>query len=75
MDISINMYWFCNRYGNSLYDWADKPDQKKQSEIDEEERKEKLQEIDDPVELARQRQWDDWKDDHKRGEGNRHNMG
>ena len=63
------------RYGNSLYSWADNPDKKRQGDEDEEERKEKLAEDDDPIELERKRQWDDWKDDHKRGEGNRHNMG
>jgi immunoglobulin-binding protein 1 len=30
---------------------------------------------DDPEELERQRNFDEYKDDHKRGEGNRHNRG
>ncbi len=30
---------------------------------------------DDPEELARQRGFDEYKDEHKRGEGNRHNRG
>ena len=34
-----------------------------------------LEENDDPVELARKRNFDDYKDEHKRGEGNRHNKG
>jgi len=33
------------------------------------------EERDDEEELARKRAKDDWKDDHRRGEGNRHNMG
>jgi immunoglobulin-binding protein 1 len=37
--------------------------------------KDEKEERDDPEELARKRQWDDWKDDHRRGEGNRKNMG
>lgn len=35
--------------------------------------KERLEELDDEEELKKQREWDDWKDDHKRGEGNRFN--
>ena len=37
--------------------------------------KEILEENDDPEELARKRNFDDYKDEHKRGEGNRHNKG
>jgi len=33
------------------------------------------EENDDPEELARKRNFDEYKDDHKRGEGNRHNKG
>ncbi|KAI2800912.1 hypothetical protein RDWZM_003997 [Blomia tropicalis] len=62
-------------YGNSLYDWADNPEKKKQMDISEEEQKEILIEKDDPNELEKKRQWDDWKDTHRRGEGNRYNMG
>lgn len=62
-------------YGNSLYDWANDPEKKVAEEVSEEERKERLEEADDPVELARRRRMDDWKDEHRRGEGNRHNMG
>ena len=62
-------------YGNSLYNWANDPDNKKQLDASEEERKDLLVEKDDATELARKRTWDSWKDDHRRGEGNRHNMG
>lgn len=31
------------------------------------------EEIDDPENLARNRAMDDYKDDHRRGDGNRHN--
>lgn len=35
--------------------------------------KEEKAEVDDEEQLMRQRAMDDWKDDHRRGEGNRHN--
>nr|XP_061792584.1 immunoglobulin-binding protein 1 [Nerophis lumbriciformis] len=41
----------------------------------EEEEKEKLAENDDEEALMKARKWDDWKDDHRRGYGNRQNMG
>ncbi len=37
--------------------------------------KEKQIELDDAEKLAQARQFDEWKDDHRRGYGNRHNMG
>lgn len=37
--------------------------------------KEELEEKDDEQELARKRAWDEYKDEHRRGEGNRHNKG
>ncbi|XP_028160922.1 immunoglobulin-binding protein 1b [Ostrinia furnacalis] len=49
--------------------------QNTETDGDEEERirKERLVEEDDPEELARQRGMDEYKDDHRRGWGNRHN--
>ncbi|CAJ1058410.1 LOW QUALITY PROTEIN: immunoglobulin-binding protein 1 [Xyrichtys novacula] len=41
----------------------------------EEEEKEKLAEKDDPESLMKARNWDDYKDSHRRGYGNRQNMG
>ncbi|XP_019737211.1 immunoglobulin-binding protein 1 [Hippocampus comes] len=41
----------------------------------EEEEKEKQAENDDEDALMKARKWDDWKDDHRRGYGNRQNMG
>ncbi|XP_047441305.1 immunoglobulin-binding protein 1 [Mugil cephalus] len=41
----------------------------------EEEEKEKKVENDDEEALVKARTWDDWKDTHPRGYGNRHNMG
>ncbi|XP_067454558.1 immunoglobulin-binding protein 1 [Thunnus thynnus] len=41
----------------------------------EEEEKEKKAENDDEESLLKARNWDDWKDTHRRGYGNRHNMG
>lgn len=40
-----------------------------------EEEKEKKAENDDELSLLKARNWDDWKDSHPRGYGNRHNMG
>lgn len=40
-----------------------------------EEEKEKQQENDNEESLQKARDWDDWKDTHPRGYGNRHNMG
>ena len=37
--------------------------------------KERKAELDQEDQLTRARQFDDWKDDHRRGYGNRHNMG
>ncbi len=36
---------------------------------------EEKEERDDEIELARKRGFDEYKDEHRRGEGNRHNMG
>uniref|UniRef100_A0A8C5NA84 Immunoglobulin (CD79A) binding protein 1 n=1 Tax=Gouania willdenowi TaxID=441366 RepID=A0A8C5NA84_GOUWI len=41
----------------------------------EEEEKERKCENDDEESLTKARNWDDWKDNHPRGYGNRHNMG
>lgn len=41
----------------------------------EESEKERKAELDEEEQLSRARQFDDWKDDHRRGYGNRHNMG
>lgn len=41
----------------------------------EEEEKEKKAENDDEESLLKARNWDDWKDTHRKGYGNRHNMG
>ncbi|KAK2903780.1 immunoglobulin-binding protein 1 [Channa argus] len=41
----------------------------------EEEEKERQAENDDEESLQKARNWDDWKDDHRRGYGNRQNMG
>lgn len=41
----------------------------------EEQDKEKNAENDDEESLLRARNWDEWRDTHRRGYGNRHNMG
>lgn len=62
-------------YENSLYNYAQNPEKFREEEEENDETKERLTETDDPVHLTRTRAMDDWKDEHKRGEGNRHNMG
>ncbi|NXI26392.1 IGBP1 protein, partial [Sterrhoptilus dennistouni] len=42
---------------------------------DEELQKQETEEKDDEEALRKARDWDDWKDTHPRGYGNRHNMG
>ncbi|XP_022662509.1 immunoglobulin-binding protein 1b-like [Varroa destructor] len=61
--------------GHSLQRWAENPEANQQEIENEAAEKENKMEREDPEELARQRAWDDWKDEHRRGEGNRKNMG
>lgn len=56
---------------NSLQNMTEE-DEKAFEEKDEVEKEQKM-EADDPEALARARNMDEWKDDHRRGEGNRHN--
>lgn len=69
--------WFPkpNTNSGSLQDRAADPEADQRLEEEEAASKEALEENDDPDELARKRNFDDYKDDHKRGEGNRHNKG
>lgn len=59
----------------SLLDEAKNTEMAAQQAENEERDKEKKAEHDDDEQLARARQFDEWKDDHRRGYGNRHNMG
>ncbi|ESO94278.1 hypothetical protein LOTGIDRAFT_232515 [Lottia gigantea] len=59
--------------GHSLQDFARDPDKDKEELEKEASEKENLFESDDPVNLIRERNWDEWKDDHRRGWGNRKN--
>ncbi|KAK3097279.1 hypothetical protein FSP39_008305 [Pinctada imbricata] len=61
--------------GHSMQDWAANPEKDKEDREKEEEEKERKIEEDDPETLQKARNWDDWKDDHRRGWGNRQNMG
>lgn len=56
---------------NSLQNMTDE-EEKRLEEQDEVEKEQKM-EADDPEALARARGMDEWKDEHRRGEGNRHN--
>ncbi|XP_048728397.2 immunoglobulin-binding protein 1-like [Ostrea edulis] len=61
--------------GHSMQDWAKDPEKDKEAQEKEAEEKEQKIEQDDPEELQKTRAFDDWKDDHRRGWGNRKNMG
>ncbi|XP_003739576.1 immunoglobulin-binding protein 1 [Galendromus occidentalis] len=61
--------------GHSLQKWAEDPEANERALDGEAAEKEDKVTNDDPDELARMRSWDDWKDEHRRGEGNRKNMG
>uniref|UniRef100_A0A0B7AP58 Immunoglobulin-binding protein 1 n=1 Tax=Arion vulgaris TaxID=1028688 RepID=A0A0B7AP58_9EUPU len=61
--------------GHSLQNWAMDPDKDAEDRDREDAEKEHNVENDDPEALQRARAMDDWKDDHRRGEGNRYNKG
>jgi len=69
--------WFHAPRSNqgSLQDRAVDSEANGRLEEEEAAKKEELEENDDPDELARKRNFDEYKDEHKRGEGNRHNKG
>ncbi|XP_053214715.1 immunoglobulin-binding protein 1-like [Panonychus citri] len=58
---------------NSLMDWAQNPDIKKQQDEDDAAIKEKAEDEEDKEALIKARGWDEFKDDNKRGWGNRYN--
>ncbi|XP_064594894.1 immunoglobulin-binding protein 1-like [Liolophura sinensis] len=62
-------------HSESLQDWAMNPEKTAAAVEEEEVEKEEKIERDDPVTIIRERNWDEWKDDHRRGWGNRQNMG
>lgn len=59
----------------SLLDEAKDTELAAQAAENEDVDKERKLELDDEEQIARARQFDEWKDDHRRGYGNRHNMG
>ncbi|XP_059150330.1 immunoglobulin-binding protein 1-like [Physella acuta] len=61
--------------GHSLQEWARDPDKDALAREKEDAEKEEKVERDDEELLARARAMDDWKDEHRRGDGNRHNKG
>ncbi|CAG5120470.1 unnamed protein product [Candidula unifasciata] len=61
--------------GHSMQNWAQNPEQDALEIEKEDAEKELKAERDDEEALARARAMDDWKDDHRRGEGNRYNKG
>lgn len=76
-DQRVKEGWFPPGGGqtNALQDKAKNAELAALHKEEEERQLEEKEEQDDPEELARKRAWDDWKDDHRRGEGNRKNMG
>ena len=70
--------WFPQPGTGSLMDQAKLQDDRQAAEDHEEAERaaeEEKEEKDDADELARKRNFDEFKDEHKRGEGNRHNKG
>jgi len=61
--------------GHSMQNWAQDPDKDARDRDEEDAEKEKKIEEDDEENIARMRYMDEWKDDHRRGDGNRHNKG
>jgi len=61
-----------SQYANSLQQMED-PEVKRRAEEEDDKRREDTEEADDPDELARARAMDEFKDNHRRGWGNRHN--
>ncbi|CAL1536193.1 unnamed protein product [Lymnaea stagnalis] len=61
--------------GHSMQDWAMNPEKDAIEREKEDAEKEDKLEREDPELLARARAMDEWKDDHRRGDGNRHNKG
>uniref|UniRef100_A0A131XFH9 Putative tap42-like family n=1 Tax=Hyalomma excavatum TaxID=257692 RepID=A0A131XFH9_9ACAR len=59
----------------SLQDWAADPEKASRELEEEEAQKEQLTEADDQAALDYKRAMDDWKDENRRGSGNRKNMG
>lgn len=62
-------------YANSLQRYAERPDLRREQEEASDEEHDRKEELDDQEELAKKRQWDEFKDENPRGSGNRHNMG
>lgn len=67
--------WAPPSKGNSLMDRAVLPEEEAAKVEDEERQKEEAVERDDLEVLTKARGFDDYKDEHRRGEGNRKNMG
>jgi len=61
--------------GHSMQDWAANPEKDAEDRDREEAEKEQKLEQEDDETIQRMRAMDEWKDDHRRGDGNRHNKG
>ena len=68
-------WWKPPSSGGALQDRAANPDLEAVQVEQEEREKDEAEERDDEEARAKAIGWDEYKDDHRRGEGNRHNMG
>jgi len=61
--------------GTALQDFSKDPDLEGRMKEQEEKEEDDKTDRDDPEARAKKQGWDDYTDEHRRGEGNRHNMG
>jgi len=68
-------WWKPPSSGGALQDRANDPELEARMKEEEERDKDEKEDIDDEETREKALAMDEWKDDHRRGEGNRHNMG
>ena len=68
-------WWKPPTSGGALQDMAANPDLEAEQLEEEDREKDDAEDRDNDEARAKAQGWDEYKDDHRRGEGNRHNMG
>jgi len=68
-------WWKPPSSGGALQDRANDPELEARMKEQEEREKDEKEDRDDAETREKTKAWDEWTDDHRRGEGNRHNMG
>jgi len=68
-------WWKPPSSGGALQDRANNPELEAKMQDEEERKNDDNEDKDDPEAREKALAWDEYKDDHRRGEGNRHNMG